>query len=215
MTDPAGDPAAPTRSARRRARTRAVLIAAGREVMAERGVDAATIQEITDRADVGFGSFYNHFDGKDQLLDAIVEAEVARLALLLDSLTADEDDPARVVARALRELLAVATRDTTWGWLLIRIFPLRHRLLAILGARVLRDVERGASSGRFQVRDPHVAALAVGGAVFGIVRAHLDGEVGVEAHEPFIEGALRMLGLTRAQARATAEWAMRSADSDE
>jgi len=28
---------------------------------------AASIQEITDTADIGFGSFYNHFESKDQL----------------------------------------------------------------------------------------------------------------------------------------------------
>ena len=52
----------PSRLDRRKARTRSALIAAAREMLASRDPAEVTIQEITEAADVGFGSFYNHFD---------------------------------------------------------------------------------------------------------------------------------------------------------
>ena len=36
------------------------------------------ILEITQAADVGMGSFYNHFETKEQLFDAAVEARAGR-----------------------------------------------------------------------------------------------------------------------------------------
>ena len=46
---------------------------AARVVMADKGVEATTIQEITDAADVGFGTFYNHFESKEVLIDELVD----------------------------------------------------------------------------------------------------------------------------------------------
>ena len=46
------------------------------------------ILEITQAADVGMGSFYNHFETKEQLFDAAVEAVMDAYGELLDNLTA-------------------------------------------------------------------------------------------------------------------------------
>jgi AcrR family transcriptional regulator len=43
------------------------LIDAASGLIAEGRGERASIQEITGRADVGFGSFYNHFESKEQL----------------------------------------------------------------------------------------------------------------------------------------------------
>ncbi len=53
---------------RRVRRTRAALRDALLDLMAERGYDAVTVQDIIDRADVGRSTFYNHYTDKDQLL---------------------------------------------------------------------------------------------------------------------------------------------------
>jgi AcrR family transcriptional regulator len=46
---------------RRKARTRQALVDAAVRLIAEGRGERASIQEITEAADIGFGSFYNHF----------------------------------------------------------------------------------------------------------------------------------------------------------
>jgi AcrR family transcriptional regulator len=46
------------RGARRKRETRDKLLRAAFRLMAQRGIDAVAINEITEAADVGFGSFY-------------------------------------------------------------------------------------------------------------------------------------------------------------
>jgi AcrR family transcriptional regulator len=65
--------AAPRRLDRRKARTRAALVGAAQRFLAD-GKTNVSIQEITDAADVGFGSFYNHFSTKDELFADAVSA---------------------------------------------------------------------------------------------------------------------------------------------
>lgn len=61
------------RGSRKRARTRAELLAAARQVFAERGYHEASIAEITRLADVGVGTFYLHFRDKDEIFMTLIE----------------------------------------------------------------------------------------------------------------------------------------------
>lgn len=60
--------------------TRALLLAAAREVFAESGFAAATIDEIVRRAGVTRGALYHHFDSKEDLFRAVYEAMEQELA---------------------------------------------------------------------------------------------------------------------------------------
>ena len=92
----------PDRHARRREQTRRKLLDAARALFARQGVENTRINEITDEADVGFGSFYNHFDSKEAIVEAVVGETVAAQGGAVASVTADLDDPAEVVAAAHR-----------------------------------------------------------------------------------------------------------------
>src|SRR5512133_2516535 len=76
----------PNRLERRKARTRAALIRAAQTLIAE-GRTHVPILEITQAADVGLGSFYNHFDSKEQLFRAALEDALDAYGELLDQLT--------------------------------------------------------------------------------------------------------------------------------
>ena len=97
MSTSAGRPRV-DRRAKRRAETRAKLIEAARATFARQGVDATRINEITDEADLGFGSFYNYFDSKDAIVAAVVEEVVTAAGEAIAAATKDIEDPAEVVA---------------------------------------------------------------------------------------------------------------------
>jgi AcrR family transcriptional regulator len=60
----------------RRQRTRRQLQDAMLALVLEKGFDSIVIQEITDRADVGRGTFYFHFSSKEDVLWSIVEDRI-------------------------------------------------------------------------------------------------------------------------------------------
>lgn len=62
-----------SRVERRKQHTRAHLKRAAFDLMMERGYPLLTIQAITDRADVGYGTFYLHFKDKDDIVWAVLE----------------------------------------------------------------------------------------------------------------------------------------------
>ncbi len=70
---------APTRHERRRLQTRQRLIQATLDLVLEQGYASVSVQDITDRADLGRGTFYIHFKDKDQVLWTAFQESFAQL----------------------------------------------------------------------------------------------------------------------------------------
>ncbi|MGD0585692.1 MAG: helix-turn-helix domain-containing protein, partial [Oryzomonas sp.] len=68
-----------SRRARRSEETRARIFKAALELFAERGFNAATIEAITEAADVGKGTFFNYFENKESLLLEFREMQMGRV----------------------------------------------------------------------------------------------------------------------------------------
>jgi AcrR family transcriptional regulator len=193
---------APSRLDRRRARTRAALIQAAQHLLAEDRTSVSVL-EITTAADVGLGSFYNHFESKAQLFEVAVDEVLELHGGLMDQVTEGIEDPAEVFARAFR----LTGR-------LHRLIPgasqvlLHHGAELILsdrglGPRALRDITAAQQAGRFQVRDPELALVAAGGAILVLgllLHSQPDRDAG-QATDDLAEDLLRMFGMTTEEAR--------------
>ena len=68
-----------TRTQKRVKKTRQRLKKAALDVFSEKSVDAATVEEITEKADVGKGTLYQHFTDKEQMVVTLVEEAVGHL----------------------------------------------------------------------------------------------------------------------------------------
>ncbi len=108
------------RSDRTRMRTRLKLVFAAQAVMARLGVERATIAEIANEADVGFGSFYNHFSSKEDIAQAVFELQTEDLAKVLDMARESVSDPALAVSYVQRLIIKKAHVDPVWGWFIVR-----------------------------------------------------------------------------------------------
>ena len=187
---------------RRKARTRAALIRAAQTLIAE-GRTSVPILEITQAADVGMGSFYNHFETKEQLFDAAVEDVMDGYGQLLDDLTGDIEDPAEVFACSFRLTGRLQRSEPE----LSRVFLNNVlRLLSSEGGlapRARRDIQAAVDAGRFDVEDLDVAVAMSAGALLGLGQLlHDQPERDVEeTTDRVAEELLRMFGLTAAAAR--------------
>ncbi len=183
------------RRARRRDATRRSLVEAARRLFAAQGVESTRINQITEEADVGFGSFYNHFESKDAIVQAVLAEAVAAQGAELDTLTARLEDPAEVVSVAHRYFVRLARADPDWAWLLVRLDVSHNVMLDALGPFARRDLARGIAAGRLQVADKRIALFAAGGALLAVMRAVLDGQAPKQAERHHAEGVMRLFGL--------------------
>jgi AcrR family transcriptional regulator len=138
------------------------------KLLAEKGVEGVAINEITEAADVGFGSFYNHFESKEAIYAALVDLVFEDFAVALDRAVRDILDPAEVIAMSVRHTLMRAQREPVWGQFLVREGFSARAVQNGLGRRLLRDVQRGIATRRFNT-DAWTSFLSVAGTVLGTI----------------------------------------------
>src|ERR1700756_5126515 len=147
---------------RRKMRTRAALVRAAQTFIAAGKVNVPVL-EITQAADVGMGSFYNHFDSKEELFQAAVNDALDELGAVLAKLGAEGEDPAETFARSFRLVGRLFRRRPETCKVLLQT---GLKLLTAdrgLAPRALRDITVGIRAGRFTVDDPVLALSAAGG----------------------------------------------------
>ena len=218
---PIAEAAAPGRRERRRAENRARLLAAARSVMLRDGYDRATIAEIASEADLGFGTFYNHFESKEAVFVAAVEeARAARAAVLEHTLDGVSDPAARLATTfALFVALSERHRDITRF-----LLEARRRaenpgtVAAVHPFRAL--VAEACATGRAVVIDEAAAVSAITGAILELIQDLLDDRIDPAlAIETAAHVCLRILGVSAREeelmARAAIARAVAKLDSIE
>lgn len=197
-----GGGAPDSRLERRKARTRAALIRAAQTFIAA-GKFNVPILEITQTADVGMGSFYNHFDSKEQLYQAAFDDAIEAHGQLLDALTGGLDDPAETFAQSFRLTCRLFRREPQLGRVLLNNAPSLITAPRGLGPRVLRDIEAATAAGRFTVRDPVLAQVMTAGAFIGLGQLLYDRPDRNDADDVdhVAEDLLRTFGVAEDQAR--------------
>ncbi|MCS3878917.1 AcrR family transcriptional regulator [Gordonia amarae] len=185
----------------RRARTRAALLSAGRHLLAD-GKVAVSIQEITDAAGVGFGSFYNHFDSKEELFAEAVADALDTWGMLRDQVVDGIDDPAEVFATSFR-ILGRAQRHVPE---LVQV--VLSQGMSVLNTdrgvrpRAVADLDEGIRQGRFTVPSSEMGLMMSGSALLGLMQllaAHPDLDDG-RASDDYTRHVLLMLGIDRDEA---------------
>ncbi|MHB2023505.1 MAG: TetR family transcriptional regulator [Mycobacteriales bacterium] len=122
MSEPAGDTPPPLRVRMSGPQRREQLMDVGRAVFAERGFEAASVEEIAARASVSKPVLYAHFGGKDGLYEQVVEREMIRL---LERITGAllGASPRRLLEQAALALIGYIESDTDGFRLLVRDSP--------------------------------------------------------------------------------------------
>ena len=192
-----------SRAERRKQQTRAALIEAAQTIFAERGMADASVRQVTDAADVGFGSFYNHFTSKAELFDVAVTEVFEAIAQHLDRLLADEDDPAVVFTTSMRLIGRLMNTQPRMARVMM------HSLGTLLTSpkgfapHAMRDIEAAAAAGRFKIDDPQVAlACAAGGLVAIMQLAVNDPDVSIaDLTDAMVLNVLLMFRVDEEEAR--------------
>ena len=196
-----GENRRPGRVERRRARIRQRILEATEDLTRSRGIDAVTIEDITEAADVARRTFYHYFDSKHDALVPIARQRTRELNRRIDRVIEGIDDPAEVVSIALRHTLRSMPEDPLCAWFIFRSGLPQKRLLEGIGKSGARDLSRGMESGRFSLDNPVAAATLLSGAIIGALGGRLEKTLGVADLDDAVEYLLRLLGVPSGEAR--------------
>ena len=195
----------PTHSDRRMVRNRKALLSAAEKLIAEKGFEHVTIDEISETADLAKGTFYNYFNDKNEIAGEL--AVTIRREIRDQVGVAEEgiDDPAGQLAAGIAVCLRAAAIAPTRAAVLSRMYSLWLSPQANREFRLFKDLEVGYRAGRFSAGNlPVAVVLIVGSVEAGIVQALQLAESNAiqKLAAALSEMVLRALGLRGSEAQA-------------
>jgi len=131
------------RRQRRAAETRLRLFRCALQLFAERGFPNVTVEDITEAADVGKGTFFNYFESKDHVLGVMAEIQLGKVGEAVTRAESGKQTIYSVLHRLLLRLAEEPGRSPDLARALISSF------LASKGVRGL--VDRNLGEGRKRV----------------------------------------------------------------
>ena len=207
-----GTSAGETRVTRKRERTRGEIVAAAERLVAARGLDAISIDEITEAADVAKGTFYTHFEDKDDLAVAIGYHIRIELEGRITRLNEGVKDAGLRMANGLSSLLAFAIVQPVRARALLRLIPGSVDPDTPINAGIRSDIALGMKAKVFSVSSLNAAVVVILGiAMSAAMRVT---EVASPVTSPYdfsadaIGMALAALGVKQGEALRLAKLAM-------
>jgi AcrR family transcriptional regulator len=192
------------RRERRKLEARERLLAATRQLIAEQGPADLKIADIAKAADVGFGTFYNHFESKDAIVEEVLAQVLAGAASMIGSFALEFDDPAETASFSYRRFVLFAREEPELAAVLTKLDGAEDVFAESVLPYARKTVERGQQSGRFSLEDLELTLVSVIAGAFATMKAVLAGRVSEQADVIGAEMMLRGFGLDAAEAREIA-----------
>jgi AcrR family transcriptional regulator len=168
----------------RRQLTRRRLIDAAATVFARRGYRRASVEEIASEAGYTIGALYSNFAGKEEVLLALLEQQVARIVERIVTAAQAERDPVDKLRAAAREWMAFVDEEPELYLLMIEFWTIwvsddelrprhaeRYEAVRKLIGGLVHD--RANDMGITMALPPEQVGAAVVGLAYGLGLQHL------------------------------------------
>lgn len=191
----------------KRERTRAALLDAAVRVVAEKGMEALKISDVTAAADLANGTFYNHFADKNEMLREAAYGIALAISRQLDAEMADlKDTPTRVV-RATASFIDIVLHELDWAAIMLagaaHVPQLSDDVVAYLRNSLKLERDQGMFSDQdaFDMKLERFLIQQIIALIAATITAQmLDGMDERLTHQA-CENILRLLGISPSKAR--------------
>jgi AcrR family transcriptional regulator len=186
----------------RRNRSIQKLLESAARVVADRGSSRATIDDFIAAAGLSRGTFYNHFQTREALLDALWahlgHAPFVEIQRACDQIA----DPALRLVTEARLVVQKSAENPTWGWLVLAASSDGETVNPELLSFPRPDLALGQRMGRFTFDNLEVAGDLVVLAVRQAMRVSLTGHGASDGYAASVcLMLLRALGISEAEAK--------------
>lgn len=120
------------RRERRAAETRVRLFRCALQLFAERGFPNVTVEDITEAADVGKGTFFNYFESKDDVLGVMAEIQLGKVREAVDLAKAGKRPIQSVLRRLLQRIAEEPARSPELARALVASFLASERIRQLM-----------------------------------------------------------------------------------
>jgi AcrR family transcriptional regulator len=185
------------RQARRKQATREKLVTTAIKVFTEKGINDTTVHDITEGADVAYGTFYNYFTSIEDLAPQVINAKIREHVDQVNAMQEGLDDIALIVAMSVREFAMKVVSDPTLRWLSERPVIMAEALKLCLVDDAKSHNRIGIDRGEFDLitKRHHLVTFCTWGITGMLQEALQNPAVADEIADDMTRVYLRLLGV--------------------
>src|SRR6267154_3405074 len=189
-------PTEANRNQRRRQRTRDTILTAADLVFRRKGIDDTTVNDITEQADVAYGSFYNHFKSIDEIVGALVAASLQRVADRTGSILEKAERVELLPCVGAGVIMRTLWQDPAIRWLLDRPYVLVEEFYKVATPFMVNAERAAVEAGVLRPAGGHDCWLRIFPwlLIAELTALAESGDI-VEHEERFARASLRLLGV--------------------
>lgn len=150
----------------KRARTRSKILETAFSLIGREKGRFTLVEEVCQQSNISRGTFYNYFNGVEELFDALCFELSHDFNNAVLALVAEMDSDVERVSAAIRYYLKRAITDKAWGWAMVNISINGY----IFGIETYKHAEStisdGIASGAFKVKSLSLGRDMLLGATF-------------------------------------------------
>ncbi len=188
----------------RRARTRSQLIEAARALYSRAAIEAVTVDEVVEEAEVAKGTFYVHFASLAELQTAVADELAHEFDELLQPRRQAILDPIERIAAGCGAFVVEALRSPAWGALVSRGAVTMPNFAMGARKRLIEDVQRASADGQLGDVTPELAFEFAIGIVLQAMQAAAEGRIAPSQAPNVVAAILRAIGVAPDSARRIA-----------
>lgn len=170
------------------------LLATAMRVFAEKGPDAAVIEDFIAAAGVARGTFYNYFSSTQELLDAVTAELSDSIIAEIDRVVQQIDDPMQRLAAGCLLYMHLGVDLPSWGAFMMRTGFRGRAIGKLADVYMPRDLEAACRAGELSYPSLRAARDLMFSCVSQAILTVIAGEAPREHLRQMLELGLRGVG---------------------
>jgi AcrR family transcriptional regulator len=192
----------------KRERTQAQLLHAAVQVICERGLPGATMQQVAQAAGVTTATLYNHFGTKEALVQRLAITLAQTLCRAINDSYGHITDGAERMAIGQRRYVLLAVESPAWALLLLDVMAAAPEVLKEIEKYPLADLRAGVKQKKFKVPSEAIALDVINGVCSTAMRRVAMGTAPAKHDVACAVMVLRALGVEPGEAAEVAARAL-------
>ena len=133
-------------------RTRAAIIDSAINIIAKKGFQKSSIQEMAKNAGIANGTFYNHYKDRKSIFEDVANLIAIELVKVIEEDEIKTKNPAQKLINATNQFINRSVQVPEWGTIFLEAADFSVRLEKDISKYLIKDIKSGIRDKSFLVK---------------------------------------------------------------
>ena len=174
-------------------RTRAAIIDSAINIIAKKGFQKSSIQEMAKNAGIANGTFYNHYKDRKSIFEDVANLIAIELVKVIEDDEVKTKKPAQKLINSTKQFIKRSVQVPEWGLIFLEAADFSVRLEKYISKFLIKDIKSGIRDKSFLVKYDDFLVEQIMIIVLHSISHQLENDINKQITDKTINTILRIL----------------------